>query len=238
MALVRFGGGVAELRGSIAGNVFSRSRAGAIVRNRAVPINPQTQAQTDQRARMQSAVDNFRELSKEAVGEWAEFASTQERVNRLGETYVPSGKQVFTEIALNFQLLASPPSPNLPEAVGNPNLPNLEPFGLAITNTGGVMTNFDLTDVASFVATRLIVQATPPIPDTIRNMVRYFRWLPPVQTLAGTVDITAEYLLAYPTPGNNLVVGTQIGIRARALNLTTGLAGAWIYNSITVPDPV
>jgi len=40
MALIRLGGGVADIRGSIGGWTFSRNRGGAYIRNRVVPVNP------------------------------------------------------------------------------------------------------------------------------------------------------------------------------------------------------
>jgi hypothetical protein len=42
MAIVRYGGGVSAISGSIAGNTYSHNKGGAYIRNRAIPTNPNT----------------------------------------------------------------------------------------------------------------------------------------------------------------------------------------------------
>ncbi|KKM85978.1 hypothetical protein LCGC14_1283680 [marine sediment metagenome] len=50
MALVRYGGGILDARGSIGGQVHSRNRFGAYIRARVTPVNPRTFRQAVVRA--------------------------------------------------------------------------------------------------------------------------------------------------------------------------------------------
>lgn len=241
-ALARFGGGVSELRGSIAGNVFSRSRAGAIVRNRAVPVNPNTTLQSEVRGRMQMVTDGFKELTKDEVDAWSEFAATQERINRLGEVYVPSGKQLFTEASMNLMNLTPDAASlaSLSAVQSDPNLPGLNSFTVTITIVAPAITVLTLNlSGTSENATNLIVQATAPMLQTIRNAKKYFRQLS-IPGVGGTVALIGAYTAQYPDVVADAAPyeGRVIHFRVKALNSANGLAGEWIYGSVEIPAAV
>lgn len=242
MALVRFGGGVSEIRGSIAGNVFGRSRAGAVIRNRAVPVNPNTPSQSEVRAQFQLATDYFKELSLNDILELDEFASTQERTNRLGEKYVPSGKQIFMQAVLNRQLINPTHTfagSNLAALIGDPNLPNMPEYEIDATNTAGVLTalSLDTVGIPGELVTHVVIQATQQTVPTIRNAKRYMRQIACLP-YADPLDILAAYTLIFPTTVSDPVVGNVIHFRARALNEESGMGGAWIYVSKEIPEEV
>ena len=52
MALIKTGPAVAVISGSVGGTVFSRNKGGAYMRNRSIPVNPQSAAQVVVRAAM------------------------------------------------------------------------------------------------------------------------------------------------------------------------------------------
>lgn len=237
MALVRFGGGVSEMRGSIAGNVFARSRAGSYARNRAVPVNPSTPDQSFVRALLAGATDNFKTLDKTQVDEWNLFAATQTRLNRLGETYTPSGKQLFTEASMNLQVLgASSSVPDLTKVMANPNLPSLDPFELVMNYDAppaGIQ-DFDIQNLTSSGGTHLIVQVTQETLPTISNAKKLFRQLQ-VSPFASTISLVAAYTAKYPTAAADPTEGNLIHVRARAASDQTGLSSSWVYGVLTIP---
>lgn len=215
MALVRYGNGVSELRGSIAGNVFSRGRAGAIVRNRTTPVNPNTQAQADFRYLFSQTAANYTTLTKSQQEAWTEYAQmlTFWR-NRLGEPYTPSGRQVFqycnTNLALANATLdpttAGAPSYNFPtgaqivvpnfDLVTKPDPPLFnggdKSFDLAVT--AGVVSAYAsaqqaLPPNATDDIQRFIVEATPVMRPTMRNRSNLFRF---INTYNGAVATAIE----------------------------------------------
>jgi len=96
MALIKFGGGITEMRGSIAGNVFSRNRYGAYVRARTKPINPNTSRQQAVRASVAELTVRWSStLTAVQRTAWNLYASSVPMLNKLGETIYLSGFNHF-----------------------------------------------------------------------------------------------------------------------------------------------
>lgn len=96
MALIKFGGGITEMRGSIAGNVYSRNRYGAYVRARTVPVNPQSALQTEVRSSIAAlAVRWSSTLTAAQRTAWNLYGSSIAMSNKLGETIFLSGFNHF-----------------------------------------------------------------------------------------------------------------------------------------------
>lgn len=92
MALVKFGGGITQMAGSIAGNVFARNRYGNYVRARTVPTNPNTDRQIVVRAALAFLTTRWSDtLSAAQRAAWDLYASSVVMTNRLGESMHLSG---------------------------------------------------------------------------------------------------------------------------------------------------
>jgi len=65
-----------EMRGKLGGNVFSRNKAGAYVRAKVTPVNPQTVIQQEARYRFGNMSILFQSLTTTQKGCWQIFAST------------------------------------------------------------------------------------------------------------------------------------------------------------------
>lgn len=92
MALVKYGGGVVDMRGSIAGTVFSKNSTSQYARARTKPVNPQTDLQEVIRAAMAELVVRWSsnlDATKRAA--WELYASNVSMKNRLGESIYLSG---------------------------------------------------------------------------------------------------------------------------------------------------
>jgi len=85
MALVQYGGGVLDMRGSIGGQVHSKNRFGSYIRARTTPVNPQSTRQNVVRAivaALSQAWSNILTAAQRA--EWEVYADAITRVNKLG----------------------------------------------------------------------------------------------------------------------------------------------------------
>lgn len=92
MALIKFGGGITEMRGSIAGNTFSRNRSGAYVRAKTKPINPNTAAQQLVRTALaQLTVRWSQTLTTVQRAAWNLYGGNVVMTNKLGESINLSG---------------------------------------------------------------------------------------------------------------------------------------------------
>jgi len=92
MALVKYGGGIIQMAGSIAGNTYARNRYGNYVRARTKPINPNTSLQTAVRNAMGEMTTRWSTVLTGAQRTaWNLYGSSVAMKNRLGETTYLSG---------------------------------------------------------------------------------------------------------------------------------------------------
>jgi len=85
MALVQYGGGILDARGSIGGQVHSKNRYGSYIRARTTPVNPQSSRQNKIRAVIQALSQRWSntltQLQRDA---WEVYAAAITRQNKLG----------------------------------------------------------------------------------------------------------------------------------------------------------
>lgn len=92
MALVKYGGGVMDIRGSIGGQVHSKNRYGQYIRAKVVPVNPRSSAQSAVRNIM-AAVSAAWSASVSAAQRtaWETYAAAITMTNALGESITLTG---------------------------------------------------------------------------------------------------------------------------------------------------
>lgn len=95
-ALVMFGQGVSEIRGTIGGTTFSRNRGGAYMRNRVTPIDPNSLPQGTMRALIQSLNSWWlNKLTQTERDAWKVYAAAVPVINKLGASISLSGMNWF-----------------------------------------------------------------------------------------------------------------------------------------------
>jgi len=97
MALIKFGGGITEMRGSIAGNTYARNRFGAYSRARTKPVNPMSPRQTAARIAIMFLAEQWREapMTDAKRTAWETYANAVNWQNMLGETVHLTGYNHF-----------------------------------------------------------------------------------------------------------------------------------------------
>lgn len=92
MALIKFGGGVVGMSGSIAGTTFARNRYGSYARARTKPINPNTGFQQNVRSALSYLTTRWSQtLTADQRTAWNLYGSSVAMLNKLGETIYLSG---------------------------------------------------------------------------------------------------------------------------------------------------
>jgi|TARA_Y100000310_G_C20692407_1_gene823191 hypothetical protein len=104
MALIKLGGGITDIRGSMGGNTFSRNKAGNYLRSNKKPVNPRSPLQVVVRntqaflAKYWSAT-----LTAQQRIDWRAYAAGTQWTNKLGETIEIGGNAAFMQLnALRF----------------------------------------------------------------------------------------------------------------------------------------
>ncbi|MBA7623568.1 hypothetical protein ES703_30965 [subsurface metagenome] len=91
-ALVKFGGGITAMSGSIAGNTFARNRYGSYVRARTKPVNVDSALQQEVRTVIAFLADRWAQtLTGVQRTAWNDYAAAVGMKNKLGETIHLSG---------------------------------------------------------------------------------------------------------------------------------------------------
>jgi len=97
MALVKYGGGIVQQSGSIAGNTYARGRFGNYVRARTKPVNPKTSRQSAARIAIMYLAEQWREspMTDAIRLAWETYAQSVSWLNKLGESVTLTGFNMF-----------------------------------------------------------------------------------------------------------------------------------------------
>jgi len=87
--------------GSENGNTFSRNRFGQYMRRRAVPVQPRTPAQVNQRARMTTNAAAWRALTDAQRAGWLSLGLMMSRTDSLGTSYDLNGFLAYCSVNNN-----------------------------------------------------------------------------------------------------------------------------------------
>ncbi len=132
MALVKFGGGIIAMSGSIAGNTFARNRYGNYVRARTKPVNPESPTQQTVRAIIALLTARWSQtLTAAQRAAWGLYAANVVMKNKLGESVNLSGFNHFIRSNSVRQRVGAPVVDNGPVVF---ELPAADP-AFAVTAT-------------------------------------------------------------------------------------------------------
>lgn len=190
MAKVLYGGGVANMSGSQAGTVHSHNQFGSYTRNRVVPTNPQSGAQTLARSRLAAVATSWRGLEDNERLDWAALGAQIVRSDPLGQTYTLKGFNAYClinchRLANGLALLVDAPSLDaVPVAtIGAITIDNVDTMTLAYTAVGGSANN------------SLEVWATQPLSagKTYANPSQFKKLAKFAGNVASPIDLLDEY---------------------------------------------
>lgn len=110
MALVKYGGGIIQMTGSVAGNTHARNRYGNYVRARTKPVNPNTARQVAVRSAIAYLTERWSEtLTAAQRAAWNLYAASVTMKNKLGESIFLSGFNHYIRSNVNSVVIALSP---------------------------------------------------------------------------------------------------------------------------------
>jgi hypothetical protein len=123
--------------GSLRGDTFSRNRYGPYIRNRSIPVNPNTPSQSAARQTFSDQSQAWAGVTSTAKQNWRDYAALHPRVNAFGEEIILSGASQFVStnaLRVAAGLATSNNVPGEPEFV-NPAATTISP---SFTTVGSV----------------------------------------------------------------------------------------------------
>lgn len=99
MALIKFGAGIVQMSGSIAGDVHARNRFGNYTRPRTKPVNPKSSRQVAARILVMYLAEQWRDspMTDAIRAAWQTYADSVNWNNRLGEQVTLTGFNMFVQ---------------------------------------------------------------------------------------------------------------------------------------------
>lgn len=137
MAKVKYGGGIQDIRGSLAGQVHSRNTFGNYIRQKVSPVQPRTSRQLEIRELFTSFSRRFSQvLADEQQEAWRQAAASAPVRDVFGDSITLTGINLYTRLnslraLMGLDPLDEPPpvvevgAPKLTNVVANPEAPAL-----------------------------------------------------------------------------------------------------------------
>lgn len=226
MAKISFGGGIANMQGSIGGVTMSRTKGGSAARQRVKPTSKKTPAQAKAQATLANASAGWRTLTDEQREAWKTDASIQPRVGVCGQILKLTGQQHYVAVQSILSLFGDPPTTTPPEVDMVAFSPNLEDpsFGLTEAFFGNPDDfTFDVTGLTMSVPLGSLaitgdtfgVWASPPLSPGVNVAVKKLKFL------AVTTLIASDTAAGYVDYGNTYVNshGAVIGCAGKAVTI-------------------
>lgn len=96
MAIVKYGPLASEVRGSIGGVTFTAGRFGKVVRARSSPVHAPTNARSYWKSLLSYDIAHWTNtLTEQQRTDWRNLAAATDFTNSLGETYHPTGLNLY-----------------------------------------------------------------------------------------------------------------------------------------------
>ena len=216
MASIRFNQ-IADARGSINGTVYSRGIGGLYMKNRVKPLNPQSARQSAVRSQLASLSSGWRALTDAQREAWSAQADNYPATNRVGETYKPSGYQLYMTLNSNLNAVNAP-------IISVPVAPKGNTAAIIDSSimelTAGVLTTGSVTlDTAYSADEFILIEATGGLSTGISSpSSSLFKRITSDDSAAATTAFTSDYISVLGSPA----VGTKVFIKVFLVDADTG----------------
>jgi hypothetical protein len=213
MAKIKLSAVVSEMRGKLNGSVFSKNRGGAYLRTKVTPVNPQTIAQGNVRARLTTFSQAWRSLTAAQIQAWNAAVSNFVGTDIFGDIKTPSGINLYNKLNLNLAAAGQTAisNPPLPVGVGYVSALSLAADASAST----IAATF--TAVGGSAGQTVIVQATKGV-SAGKNFVKSeYRQ---ISTFSGSATSPQAIGAAYVTKFGTMTTGQKIFVRLAFVDLS------------------
>lgn len=200
---LKFGAIVVDGRGKIGGHVASKNGAGAYLRTKVTPTNPQTERQSFVRALFAAITTAWSGLTASQITAWNEAVADWTSTNVFGDLKKPSGKALFQRLNNQAQIAGFPAFTAVPPKVALPDaVVTAAPIGIAATTLA-------LTGMDTAATTRVMVFASPAVSNGTTNVKSKMRM---IYSQLGSTYSATDAFDAYADKFGTPVLGQKIFI--------------------------
>lgn len=209
MAKVIFGQGAGKVKGKVGNAVYQQGRNGYIMRNFAVPKNPQTAAQKAIRGQFTTIAKRWSLLTVQQIVAWntaADLIKKSSKTKSFGEKTAISGKAYFQEINGNL-LQAGQAITDNPPLAGDVNPKQPSGCVIDVSDDSVILSYAANPTIASYI----LISFTPTLSRGTRFYKGRYKKVAVVtlSTTAKDYTITTEFKKVFgsvPAVGSNVVL--------------------------------
>ena len=203
---LKFGAIVTDGRGKIGGHVASKNRAGAYLRTKVTPSNPNTVAQAQARSVLGSLSQQWSTLSESQRSGWNNAVKDWGTTDIFGDIKKPSGINLFVKLNANLFSGGYPQLLDVPEKMEVPNVMLIS--AMFSIGTGVITFNFDNPSANGV---RALVRATPTLSAGKSFVKSEFRVVGVEVVNVNTFDLVGAYGAKFGVPlvGANIYASVQ-----------------------------
>lgn len=225
----KFGSIVVAGSGKIGGHVAARNRAGAYIRTKVTPVNPQSAAQGLVRSRLASLASGWRSLTAAARLAWNSAVSDFAKTDVFGDLREPSGFNLYQRLNNNLLAIGSAAItvPPIPTAVDS-----FTSMSLAAEDAT-VAESLVITYAPAIAADHKVkVFATPPVSPGKSFVKSEYRLIDVIATAdASPYEAISAYQAVFGSTGE---VGQKIFVKMVQVESSTGIEGVPVSASTLV----
>ena len=203
---LKFGAIVTDGRGKIGGHVASKNRAGAYLRTKVTPSNPNTVAQAQARGILASLSQGWGQLTDSQRKGWNEAVKEYGSTDIFGDIKNPSGINLFVKLNSNLVSVGLPQVLDVPAKSEVPAVIVIDASYSIGADTVSISFNSALAD--GFIA---LVRATPKLSAGVSFVKSQFRVIGYGNVVDDNLGLVGAYSAKFGTPsvGANIYVSVQ-----------------------------
>lgn len=234
MANLKYGVIVTKIVGKIGGQIFQQGKNGNVIKNYGAPgikletwkVPPEPKPPTKPTKRL--AAQSWKGLTDDQRSAWNAAASSFPATNKVGDTYTPSGFQLYMSCNINL-LLAGQDMLSTPPAASS--FPSSADYILTADTTPLIGISQDVVFAANFL---LEVSISPCFSTGLRKPLGGTKLIGYYASQVGLViDLTADWVVFYAA----LQLGQRLQVNIRFIDINTGLKSAWVMKRCIITAP-
>ena len=203
---LKFGAIVTDGRGKIGGHVASKNRAGAYLRTKVTPSNPNTIAQAQARSILASLSQAWQTLTESQRSGWNDAVKEWGTTDIFGDIKKPSGINLFVKLNANLISVGYPTLSDVPSKMEVPSVIISSANLIILGDDIGI--NFNSSDANGF---RALVRATPTLSNGVSFVKSQFRVIGNEEVFGTNLSIKNAYGAKFGVPlvGANVYANVQ-----------------------------
>jgi hypothetical protein len=206
-----------DARASVGGATFSKNRGGNYVRSKVAPVQPRSLAQQGARANLALFSGMWKGLTATQRAGWAGLAAGIVLKDTLGNSYTPTGSQLFVGCNRNLSDITATAITTAPSSV--PNFPQLTPLALTATSVTPAMA-LATALAASPTGFTFLVKATAQLSPGISYVGQSKYRI--IGSFAATTFASMNLLATYTARWGALRSGQKVQIAVSLIQIVSG----------------